>query len=122
MIHSPFARERVERELQSLVMQILADQARVDYEEIRERYYHGELDLSAESQAIRDLFSIDHRKRFTVQPVGPPAWLTWFARLLRKTPAPAQPAVGTVNVPGIILWMEEQTGQVDRMNSMKSDW
>jgi len=109
---SPFARERIERELQGLVMQILADQARVDFEEIRVRQNHAELDLSAESQAIRDLFAIDHRKRFTFQPSGPPAWLAW---LLRRAPASAQPAAGSLDVPGIIQWLEEQTGQMDRL-------
>lgn len=110
--NSPFARERLERELQGLVMQILADQARVDFEEIRVRQNHGELDLSAESQAIRDLFAIDHRKRFAFQPSGPPRWLAW---LLRRRPAFPQPEAGHLDVPGIILWLEEQTGQRDRL-------
>ena len=56
--HSSFAHERVERELQNLVIQILAEQRRLAVEELREQLFQGRLDLSSEQQIIRDLFEL----------------------------------------------------------------
>ncbi len=115
---SPFARERLERELQNLILQVLADRARVDFEEIRERQKHGNLDLSSEPQAVSALFETDHQKYFTVQSVTLPSWLL---RLLHR-PVPAQnPNYGALDTLWIIQWMEEQTGSGGLESAMKAE-
>jgi hypothetical protein len=108
LANSQFARERVERDLQYLAMQILADQARVDFEEMRRRQIQGLLDLSAEPQALQDLFLVDHQKRFFVQPARLPRWLAW---LLRRPPAPADGDLPALDLEGVIAWLEKQTGR-----------
>ena len=83
--HSSFAHERVERELQSLVLQILAEQRRVSVEELREQLFQGVLALSAEAQVIQDLFKLEPH---TILPSAPRGLAAWLARLFgRPTPS-----------------------------------
>lgn len=102
---SPFSRERVERELQTLVLQVLAEQERTDFEEIRTRQSRGELDLSGQTPAIQALFNVKH----SFYPAGPSILQIWWARLLRR-PLPLAPGGEPLDVAAIIHWLEEQTG------------
>jgi hypothetical protein len=105
MPHSPFARERIERELQTLVLQVLAEQERTDFEEIRARQLRGELDLSGQDPAIQALFNLKHNFYF-----APPSMLrTWWNRLLGR-PRSGSQDVEPLNMSAIIHWLEEQTG------------
>jgi hypothetical protein len=103
--HSPFARERIERELQVLVLQVLAEQERTDFEEIRARQNRGELDLSDQIPAIQALFNLKH----SFYPAPPSILSIWWARLLGR-PHPAAQGVEPLDVTAIIHWLEEQTG------------
>lgn len=114
---SPFARERLERELQNLVLQIMADQARIDFDEMRERQKRGLVDFSNESPAIAALFSVDHQKYFAIQSVS---LVAWFMRLLRRESAPENPNFAVLDVPAIIAWLEEQTAQTNRVYSKET--
>lgn len=102
---SPFSRERVERELQTLVLQVLAEQERTDFEEIRTRQSRGELDLSGQAPAIQALFNVKH----SFYPAAPSILQIWWARLLRR-PLPLAQGGEPLNVAEIIHWLEEQTG------------
>jgi hypothetical protein len=102
--HSPFARERIERELQTLVLQVLAEQERTDFEEIRARQSNGELDLSGQSPAIQALFNLKH----SFYPAPASILQTWWMRLLRR-PQDLK-GVEPLDVTAIIHWLEEQTG------------
>jgi hypothetical protein len=104
--HSPFSRERVERELQTLVLQVLAEQQRVDFEEVRTRQMRGELDLSAEGPAIQSLFvGMGHMG----YPELPPLIVRLWARLLGR-PLPQMAGLPPLDIDGIIAWLETQTG------------
>lgn len=115
LAHSSYAHERVERELQNLVMQILAEQRRVSAEEMREQLFHGELDVSAEAQVIQDLFKLEPG---IFRPSAPRGLIGWLARLLGRT----RPDTGSgLDIPGIVAWLEEQTGfQLDQTAASSS--
>jgi hypothetical protein len=102
--HSSFAHERVERELQNLVIQVLAEQRRVATEELREQLFQGTLDLSTEAQVIQDLFKHDPR---TFLPAAPRGLMAWLSRLFGR---PTPHAAPRLNIPGVVVWLEEQTG------------
>ena len=101
---SSFAHERVERELQTLVLQILAEQRRLAVEEMREQLFQGTLDISAEAQVIKDLFELTPH---AFSPPAPRGLLAWLARLFgRSTPH----TTSSLDIPGVVAWLEEQTG------------
>jgi hypothetical protein len=104
--NSPFSRERMERELQALVLQVLAEQQRTDYENLRARQMHGELDLSGEGPAIQTLFLHDGRMGY---PEQAPLLRRLWARLLGR-PLPQLEGLPPLDVDGIITWLEIQTG------------
>jgi hypothetical protein len=104
LANSSYAHERVERELQNLVMQILADQRRVSVEEMREQLFHGGLDVSAEAQVIQDLFKLEPHAFRSSTPRGLVAWLARFFGRARPD------TVSRLDIPGIVVWLEEQTG------------
>ena len=106
MPHSPFSRERIERELQALVLQVLAEQQRTDFEELRGRQMRGELDLTGEGPAIQGLFAGLGRK-------GYPEQLSLLARLwahLLGRPLSQMAGLPPLDIDGIIAWLETQTG------------
>lgn len=94
--YSPFARERVRRELQFLVLKVLASQNRAETEEIKDRLVRGELNLPP---AIADLFLIP-----TFAPPEPERG--WIWRLLFRS----KPAPGTgIEIEPVVAWLEAQT-------------
>ena len=101
---SSFAHERVERELQNLVVQILAEQRRVGVDELRDQLFSGALDLSTEMPIIQDLLKLDFHTSWTPAPRGLAVWL---ARLFGRPVAQIAPRI---EVPAVIEWLEEQTG------------
>jgi hypothetical protein len=94
---SPFARERVARDLQFLVTRILADQQRTSPEEIKARLAHGDLELEPAVAALfrvqRGFAEIDNRR--------------WWQKLLGRRPALAS---ADLDVEALVRWLEEQTG------------
>ena len=101
---SSFAHERVERELQNLVVQILAEQRRVGVDELRDQLFSGALDLSTEMPIIQDLLKLDFHTSWTPAPRGLAVWL---ARLFGRPVAQIAPRI---EVSAVIEWLEEQTG------------
>lgn len=95
--HSPFARERVVRELQLLVTRVLADQQRASPEEIKARLSHGELELEPAVATLfrlqRGYWGIDDRH--------------WWQKLFRR---PSQMATPRLDVEALAGWLEEQIG------------
>lgn len=116
--NSTYAHERVERELQNLVMQILADQRRTSVEEMREELFHGGLDVSAEAQVIQDLFKLEPH---AFRPSAPRGLVAWLARLFGRA---RHDTASRIDIPGIVVWLEEQTGfqpdQTDASSSTRS--
>lgn len=106
MPHSPFSRERIERELQALVLQVLAEQQRTDFDGLRARQMRGELDLTGEGPAIQGLFVGVGRSGY---PELPPLFVRLWARLLGR-PLPQMAGLPPLDVDGIITWLETQTG------------
>jgi hypothetical protein len=104
--NSPFSRERMERELQTLVLQVLAEQQHTDFDTLRARQMSGELDLSTEGAAITGLFTGIGRGGF---PERPPLLAGLWARLLGR-PQPHLAGIPPLDVEGIITWLEAQTG------------
>ncbi len=103
---SSYAHERIERELQSLVVQILAEQRRVAVEELRSQIFQNTLDLTGEVQVIQDLFKLSPHTLLTPPRRGLVAWL---ARLFGR----AEPyTTFGLDVPGVVAWLEEQTGSL----------
>jgi hypothetical protein len=94
----------VERELQNLVMQILAEQRRLAFEELREQLFLGTLDLSGEVQVIQDLFTLAPH---TLLPPAPRGLAAWLARLFGRSTSHITPRV---DIPGVVAWLEKQTG------------
>jgi hypothetical protein len=101
---SSYAHERVERELQNVVMQVLAEQRRVAVEELRSQLFQDKLDLTGEAQVIQNLFKLTPHASFTPEPHGLMAWLK---RLFGRTESGI---ASTLDVPGVVVWLEEQTG------------
>jgi hypothetical protein len=101
---SSYAHERVERELQNLVLQILAEQRHVAVEELRNQQFLDALDLTAETQVIQDLFKLSPHAFVILEKRGLAAWL---ARLFRRA---EPPNASGLDIPGIVVWLEEQTG------------
>jgi len=113
MPHSPFSRDRMERELQTLVLQMLAEQQRTDFESLRARQMRGELDLAGEGPAIQGLFALTvGRGGF---PEQPPLLRRLWARLLGR-PSPRMSEFPPLDVEGVIRWLEVQTGSAENFN------
>ena len=102
--HSSFAHERVERELQNLVLQILAEQRRLAVEELREQLFQGTLDISSEQQIIRDLFELAPHA-ILIHPRS--GFFAWLARLFGRS---APHTASRLDISGVVAWLEEQTG------------
>jgi len=111
---SSYAHERIERELQNLVVQILAEQRHVSVEELRDRIFQNTLDLTAEAQVIQDLFKLAPHAIYTPVRRGLAAWL---ARLFGR----AEPHITSgLDVPGVVVWLEEQTGSLPNQTKPSS--
>lgn len=108
LARSSFAHERVERELQNLVVQILAEQRRLAPDELRDQIYAGAADLSGEPALIQNLFKLDPHELIAPAPRGLAAW---WARL-RGRPLPSTAA--RVDVTALVGWVEERTGAAPR--------
>jgi hypothetical protein len=93
---SPFSRERIRRDLQGLVLKVLATQLRTETSEVRERLQAGAIELPG---SVADLFVFTPPPLF--EPAGRWDWLTSrFRRPIR--------AAG-LNVEPILAWLEAQT-------------
>ena len=103
---STYAHERVERELQNLVMQILAEQRHVGFEELREKMFQDTLDLTTEAPVIQDLFKHNPHTLWTSPPRGLAAWL---GRLFGRS---APHVTHRLDMPAMVAWLEEQTGSL----------
>jgi len=103
--NSSFAHERVERELQHLVIHVLAEQRRTAPGEVRDQILRGELDLADESPVIQELLLNPISRDFVPAPHGLGAWL---ARLFHRSPKSA--IAPRLDIPAIVHWLDEQTG------------
>lgn len=106
---SPFSRERMVRELQMMVLQVLAEHARTSPEDLRQRMLHGELDLSQEAAVIQALMAPPAgRSYYDDVDVRSGGLAGWLRRLFRRPAAPA--SASGIDVPGVVGWLERETG------------
>jgi len=113
---SPFSRERMVRELQLLVLQVLAEHARTSPDELRERMLHGELDVSQEAPVIQALMVPPGGRFYYEDPmIGPGGLAGWLRRLFRRPAAVV--STPSIDVPGVVDWLENETGGVPAAKS-----
>lgn len=97
--HSPFARERVARDLQQVVIAVLAEGLRSEPDKVRAQVARGELELDP---ALVPLF---RGRRDPLEAFNSPHW---WQRLFRRS----QPRLkaSDLNVEALVAWLEGQAG------------
>jgi hypothetical protein len=103
---SPFSRERIRRDLQGLVLKVLASQLRTEPEEVRGRLQAGEFDLP---QSVANLFVYTPPAPFELARRWD--WLGWFRRPARAAGLDVEP---------ILAWLEAQTNvrELDKIETL----
>jgi len=96
---SPFAAERLARDLQAVVVQILAEETRANPAEVRERLLHDTFEPPV-PPAIAALF------RPIPRTASPTTALRWWARLTRRPELATLPA--PFDVAAVVKWIEDR--------------
>jgi hypothetical protein len=107
-----FSRERIVRELQHLVLDVLAEHDRIEPEEMRRRLINGELDVSNEIPAIQAL--LDSSKRgglFEVTERKKTSLWDWILEIFHSPSAKAP--TDPIDVPEVVAWLEKETGKLE---------